>query len=315
MYCALGSDVSGIDPVDETEVRPALELVLHREIDPRVSVAARMATSASRPAKDLDIRSLRQWTQQLGPRFDGGSAVGCKGDPVAADVLAERVDTARQRFVSLDFQGAEDRLYRFDRDLTCVESVLPQDTLARAFFVRGVLAFTQGDPGAADAAFRDARSMDPELAFDGELAPAARTAFDRAAPGVPDAWIRIVPTPTRVWVDGEAVTYGERGVHVAPGRHLITAELTATTSADVRVDAGGTLLLPGLLGDAVFAQLPQPERRSDVVAVLSSADVKVAWLTDLDTIWQLRDGELTPVYGVELPGKKPKKTKKPKKAG
>lgn len=296
----------------------ATELVLYRDRDHRVAVAARMSTSTDVDLAAVSFRSIGEWAREVGPQAEGGSALGCADDPVPVNTQVERVATARARFVALDFEAVEDRLHRFMRDLPCGEASLPRSTISGAFLVRGLLAYTRGEADAATADLRIARNVHPDLSFDPSLAASARGLFDSVSPPQPSLWVRISPTPTRVQVDGEVVTYqASRGIHVSPGQHLITVEGGATASVWVDLQADGTVYVPAALGDAMFSAFGDKSRAPELLGLFARFGLEQAWFTDLDTIWRLDGGAFQAVYGVASApgGKKPKKARKGKERG
>lgn len=285
-------------------VAAASELVLHRDADVRVTVASRVAEVSGTALSEFEFQTLREWTREVGPRFSGGTVTGCTealSTPVAVQV--ERITGARERVTALDLAGADDRLYRFERDLVCGDGVIPQDVLAGAYFLRGQVAVMRSDLVAAEAAFRTARSFDPDLSYAAGAPPAGRATFAAVAPPVPSVWVQIVPEPDAVWVDGERVSWNatKRGILVAPGRHVITGQATGTSTVDVVVEGEGVLAMPDLIGDSLIGELADPRRQHQLAAVITLAAEPSVWLSDVATVWRVQGRTFTPVAGVELP--------------
>lgn len=271
----------------ETAEKP---LVLHRTDDRPVAVLARMVGLLGADAEDFDLRSVSEWVWSLEAIYDGGTVSKCEGDllPGAAfDALLDEAIDAVQFFKP---EVAVAALRSFDQRLRCAGEVVPRGTLGRAFFIEGVVQATLGEERAASVAFEHARSMDPEMRWDSDMAPDSRPLFEAASPGTDTAWLRIAPKPERVWVDGESVSYGDRGVRIALGRHVISADIEGVASADVRVERDGSLLLPGLLNDGVVAQLANPGRQQIIRRFVKFSGISTVYFTNVDQVWRVRDG-------------------------
>ncbi|MEZ4315978.1 MAG: hypothetical protein R3F61_00670 [Myxococcota bacterium] len=261
------------------------DLVLFGDGVPPVAVLARISAATKKDAGEFELMSLREWASQLEPQYAGGELRACQGAPVHRAWFEERLQEASDSVRFFDSDRAMGALTEIEDALPCADETLSRDLVGRAFFLKGMVEYTVGAEADAAQSYADARSMDRLMRFDTSMSPDSRDAFEDATPDSTAVWIEIRPKPDRVWLDGEQVTYGDQGFQVARGRHHVTVESSATTSADIRVEEGGALLLPRMIGDRLVAEIDQPRRRAAFLQMIAYAGQERAYLSDIEHVW------------------------------
>lgn len=261
------------------------DLVLYGDEVRPVAVLARVAQETGRPPGGFEIKALGEWARSIPSRFSGGEVRSCTGDPVPRSQFEAWLDEAHEATQYFDSDRALGALSQFEEALPCASEVLSRDSVGRAFFLKGFIEHTIGNDEEGARCYADARSVDRLLRFDSSMSPDSVESFEDAVPDPTAVWVEIRPRPDMVWLDGEQVTYTDRGIQVQLGRHHVTVKSSATTAADITVDQGGALILPAMIGTELVAQIDQPSRRSALLQILAYADVERAYLSDVERVW------------------------------
>ncbi len=178
----------------------------------------------------------------------------CEGPPWTGATYRDRVYRLYQATTQLeDTTGQADKLRDSQACLTD-----PADTaeLARVPFLAGVTAFGDGDKEAAQAAFADVFTIDPDYEWDPEYPPDAQLAFANAGTSVMRKGFTtlqvVAPTGALLWIDGRQ-SNAAAPIQVIPGRHLVQVRSSADRPirgvvVDVPVGDTAMVLSPAGLG-------------------------------------------------------------------
>lgn len=191
---------------------------------PRCTLLVALASLLPATARASPLASipLPQLLSETGPSLAGqGELTSCAGVAVPAETFDGAVAAAERAIQFVDPTSALAALQRAEDMLPCLSQPPSSNLLARAAFLRGL-----ADPEGATAAFTEAFSRRPALAWDDNFPPAGRAAFEAGramASSSSPATMRVVPEPIAgtFWVDGHQVQTDHGTVQLAPGRRLI----------------------------------------------------------------------------------------------
>jgi hypothetical protein len=281
-------------------VAGAQELVFHGVETRPVAALATVAAATGKDAASFRVSSLRAWAEGLEPTFTGGTLAVCEGEPSDREALDAALAELEESVSFFDTDKATDAFARFEATLRCQTAPVEDHIVARAYFLRGFVAFTSGDEATAADAYAAARAMDGALRFDANLPSDSLALFEAAEAGVSTVRVEIRPTPDRVWLDGEERPYTADGIPMVPGRHVLAIDSDSDATVILQVESAGAVVLPALLGDDPVAQVEAPRSRANLLQMLAYADVDKAWVTTLDRTWVYERNRLREL-GVEAP--------------
>ncbi len=258
--------------------------------------AGQALLALARFAPDVDAGGPRHVLERFpGDRIaplGAGSVERCEGSPVSAQAYRATLDQVYQ--ATMDLEDTRPMLTEILASQACLSEPVEPSELAYVAFLAGVLGVSDGDAGAANAAFRDVFAIHIDYPWDDAYPPDAHDGFSRALVDV----ARAEPQPLAVelgddleiWLDGRPLEAMQ--VEVVPGRHLLQvrtdphAELTGfafLADAPVRIVDVGSLGLRGTLA---------PERIDGA-------------LTDLAGLLRTEGRDAGPTF-VVLPGEEPR---------
>ncbi len=149
--------------------------------------------------------------------------------------------------------------------LACLRDPVSPADAARAYFLRGIVAFDSGDEGKALQSFVQARQFDPEIAWDTAFPPRAQGVFDQAttisAEQAP-ASLLLVPAPPDIRVDGRLASTTGSQLTLGPGRHLVQLGPEPMTTFQVELQAGSeaTLVVPAMVDEHALREIATDDR-------------------------------------------------------
>lgn len=233
------------------------------------------------------------------PRWVGEAPpVYCDDAPTRARALDLRLGEVESRIREGRAELAWVELSALRGVARCLDEVAPAETLARLYYLRGVLAFSREDTSDAADAFHMARNFQPGLGWDDALLQRLDEngygQFSRvaeASPG-PARQVRLLPAGARAWVDGRPVE-GDT-LQLSPGDHLIQVQGARLWTFWAHAEPGppGVLLLPERLPSELAIWAGDPAKRADLSLILSDAlgpgrEVYASWA---DQIWRGHTG-------------------------
>ena len=193
----------------------------------------------------------------------GPTTETCDGRAVLAEQVTGGLEAARRAVDELEYGSARMLLAGGVDLLRCLSEPASPEVLYDLHFLSGLVAWNEGDPEQATAAFRGAVAVDPGRPWNEAYAPDARAAFLTALQesiAEPGPVLRIAPELRgRLLLDGRGV---DDGVAVPRGNHLL--QLSASTgfvSRQIELAAASEqpeirLLGPAGLREALVARDP-----------------------------------------------------------
>lgn len=230
----------------------------------------------------------------------------CDGPPVTVDEYRASLDRVYQ--ATMDLEDTRPMLTEILGSQACLAEPVEPTELAYVAFLAGVLEISDGDPDAANAAFRDVFAIHIDYPWDDAYPPDAHDEFSRALVDVaraqPQALGVELGEGVELWLDGRPLT--DRESPVFPGRHLLQVRpdphgpmtgFAFLADAPVRLVDVGSL---GLRGELTAEELPAA--MADVAGLLRTQGPGIgttfvvvpgeeasAWL------WNPGSGELEPL--------------------
>jgi len=182
-------------------------------------------------------------------------------------------------------------------DLECLGEAVDPGLAAQLFYLRGFLAWRQGNNSSAESAFYRAFLFSPMVTWDEAMGgphPAAPfSAAERRARGYDRATLRVVPDPApdfTLRIDGQPVEPEGGRIELLPGVHLI--QVLADGHVDqplvVPLDTGQekVLVLPVALSEAMLGRLDDAGVRDSLGLLLRAAwPQDTAWVTGPAGTW------------------------------
>jgi len=249
----------------------------------------------------------------------GAETASCEGDPVDAVTYRGWIDELYK--ASTELEDTSSIIERLRSAQPCLAEPIDRADMTRFSFLRGVIAFGDGDKEAATAAFDELLAIDPGYPWDPEYPPDVQLVFANAATRsaqAAKAAVRFaVPEETGLWMDGRAVD--DREMEAGPGLHLVQVRGAGSDPFAGRMihlaPAGEAIVIaPG--GLEVTDADALPLELLGALAAATSADHLVLlgpepriWARDAET-GGLVAVELTPAARTAALGKKPKKTRR-----
>ena len=166
--------------------------------------------------------------------------------------------------------------------LACLNEIAIPARAARVHFLRGVMAFDEGDPAQAKASFAAAVAFDPQLPWDTAFPPDGERMLTEAREAAADPVqipVQLVPRPPdgSIWVDGTRVLAADGRFTLSPGPHLVQIVGIGLTTLRVQMrtpkaEASGesTLLVPQILPQNAAQWAWDEEQRAPLDQVLGA---------------------------------------------
>ena len=182
-------------------------------------------------------------------------------------------------------------------DLECLGEPVDPGVAAQLFYLRGFLAWRQGNSSTAESAFYRAFLFSPLTTWDEALGgphPAGPyTAAEKRARGYERGTLRVVPDPApdfSLRIDGQPVEPEGGRIALLPGVHLIqvVAEGHVDQPLVVPLEAGQekVLVLPVALSEAMLTRLDDAGVRDSLGLLLRAAwPQDVSWVTSAAGTW------------------------------
>lgn len=207
--------------------------------------------------------------------LSGGRSATCAGRPVSNQELATLAADSEDDYWYQRVEGATDRLAALESAGVCLTERVDPATLARAWFVRGVLATQRKDRKTAYDSFRRALFFQPQLKWDPDFPPDGRELFQAATDAVqsePTAALEIRPrgAVAEISVDGQVYAVEEQPLALQAGRHLVQLGAGPVLSLAVDTPSGGhtLLLVPSAFATADLSWMEDEAWRADFAALL-----------------------------------------------
>ena len=199
----------------------------------------------------------------------------------------------------MDDAGARRELATVDASLACLGERTDPEAPAHARVLAGVLALEAGDADAGRAAFREVFAIRPDYAWDEDLKPEWKPAFEAARGDVEAAApvsIQIVPPPTAAGysIDGMPVIDREGRVALKRGPHLLQVGSPLRTYRVLVADGlDGVIVLPSEIPADALSWAEDPSRRgalSQALATVLARDTLV-YVSEPLAIWTVHVGQ------------------------
>lgn len=209
-----------------------------------------VARDAQEPARSLEPTTLEALIPG-GLSVPGADTLPCMSGPLEAD------GAMRGRALLDGGRSAEARavLRRATAGIPCTEGFLETEQLVEIWLLAGAAAELEGDPDAAAAAYRQARTVDSGAAWDETLGASAL--FDSAEPWA-DTTLLPAPGLDGVRVDG---TVFDAPRSIAAGVHIVQTE-TATLAVHLVPGGQRWVVQAEALPDDLVARIGEPEVES-----------------------------------------------------
>lgn len=245
----------------------AAEPVVH---DGGGDALARAAAASGRAADAFTAVPYASLRERAATLVGGGAIEVCPSAPQATNAQVQwAVQRADKAVAYGDYGGAATELAAASRLVNCLGEPAELAHVTRLRMLVGVVRAAGGDRAGAVAAFRDARALGAEPAWDDAWPPDARAAFDDAAPGAPIPVRVHAPTATDVRIDGVALASGAAAT-VRPGTHLVLVRDPTPFAAAVTVDGPADLVVPAAFGPELSVAA-EPASRPSLTALLAAA--------------------------------------------
>lgn len=224
------------------------------------------------------------------------------GEPPSLRCVPGKLDNVRKGVENAQADLGRDRdavnaLELARLDLECLGEPVDPGLAAQLFYLRGFLAWRQGNNTTAESAFYRAFLFSPMTAWDASLGgphPAAPfAAAERRARSYDRSVLRVVPDPSpgfSLRIDGQPVEAEAGRITLLPGVHLI--QVVTDDHVDqplvVPMDTGQekVLVLPVALSEAMLGRLDDPQVRDSLGLLLRAAwPQDLAWVTGPAGTW------------------------------
>lgn len=225
------------------------------------------------------------------PQLYGAPLTPCAGGPAGNDELREAVRVGERHLILQRWAEADELLARAASRQSCLSEASEASLLARLHFLRGLIAYQQGEEAAASAAFRLARRFSPAMTWDPRFPPKGQELFDAAADPGPGAATLVVPgsgAGDAVWVNGRLQSLGDGGLSLPAGPHLVQVLGDQNFTFLATVSPGETVVLvepTRVQGLDLTAMAGTPELAALLRAIAPQA--AVAWLWTGRRTWKL----------------------------
>ncbi len=196
--------------------------------------------------------------------MSGGSLDHCEADALEMDDLRSRLATATSEYDAGNFEEGRSAVDKALSATVCLREWLDPSWAWQAHFLRGVLAWGDGDKAAAKTSWTHARRFDPTRSWDADFAPIgqAMEVFATAIPEGVTTKLTVVGA-TEIRVDGRE----SHGITVTLGSERQLLQWTDPfTTATVSADGAASLVL-----EPVTPLLDDLSRHQDLVALLAAA--------------------------------------------
>ena len=241
------------------EEAPAIEQVAHdAKVAPTLLRGGSLTELFANRTTDLGITVFA---------LGDGAIVPCGTAPLAPADIRLAIDTADQAVVEGDKKTARAQLDIAEAGLACLTEPVIAGDAGQIPFLRGVLAYQEGDLIVATGLFRQAHIYDDTIAWDPRFPSAARVTFDSAQPTAPFELI-VVPAPSApISVDGRPTTL------VPPGSHVVQIGTSPVTTIAVQTRGTTTIVIPGLIDEGLAARVADPDVRVQLDRLFDAAAV------------------------------------------
>jgi hypothetical protein len=238
----------------------------------------RVAADTGADPAALDGRRPTALVSGQMPRITGAKHLRqCTGRPVSHAMLRRDLDLATEMWLAMDVAAADAALATVLDRIVCLSEPLEPSMAARAALLRGVLRHALKDDPGASTAFAQALRYQPDLQWDGDIPPDAKSLFESARETAPDrgaASLHLVPGApglTEVRVDGHSVVPIDGRVALSAGPHLL--QLLRPTILTVELEATGEVVVvwPTLVQDAWAGEVDEATRQADLLGLARSS--------------------------------------------
>lgn len=274
-------------------VAAAATPVLHAG-DPAAAVEA-VSASVGVPPWELRPVSTAELFPGLGAAVVGaGQPAGCTSGATVNGAVRELVESAAKWEFKQEWGTMRSNLAKADQTLPCLGEPAEASLMARLYSLDGYAAAEIGDTAAATAAFRRARSSQPDLAWTGPSdSPAAAVFASVVATAPATGKLALGPgfkDQSTLWVDGRLMNVDHGVLTLPEGVHLVQVLQPKPSTWVVAIRPGQPVALvsrPDARDHALDGAMDEAGRLVIEAAVGHGPGAEAVWVWTGGALWRV----------------------------